>query len=83
MGAVLKFSIEFPVNYPGETPQVVFQTFEKNRIWHPNVDEMMGFLDLGENKSVNQIIQYIGLIFSDNFKIEGPYDKFYNPVAAK
>lgn len=52
-GAVFKFTIEFPINYPHESPDVVFETFEKNKIWHPQIDEMMGFLDLGKEKNLN------------------------------
>ena len=44
----------------------------------------MGFLDLGKVQGVNSILEYINQLFnSDNFKIQAPFDKYYNPVAAK
>ena len=69
-GAVFKFTIEFPINYPQESPDVVFQTFATHKIWHPQIDEMMGFLDIGKENKVNSILEYINSIFSsDNFKV--------------
>lgn len=44
----------------------------------------MGFLDVGNAQCVNQIVEFIYRIFMcDNFKVEAPFDKYYNPVAAK
>ena len=33
---------------------------------------------------MNSILEYVNQLFnSDNFKIQAPFDKYYNPVAAK
>ena len=52
-GAVLKFKVEIPITYPLKSdffPEVIFQNFQENKIWHPLIDELMGFLDLNSLK---------------------------------
>ena len=54
VGAVLKFTVEFSSTYPcfqsnyndSSFPEVVFQQFDTHKMWHPFIDELMGFLDL-------------------------------------
>ena len=58
-GATFKFILEFPTQYPHlpggsnnqklsdqSFPEVIFQSLEENKLWHPFIDEFMGFVDL-------------------------------------
>ena len=54
VGSVLKFTVEFSSSYPcsqdsfcdSAFPEIIFQQFETHKMWHPFIDELMGFLDL-------------------------------------
>lgn len=57
-GAIFKFTIELPISYPCEAgkindhtfPEVVLESLSENKIMHPFIDEILGYVDLSALK---------------------------------
>ena len=86
-GAVFKFTIEIPVKYPNDRPEIIFESFSDHKLKHPFVDELLGFVDLTKLKKngINDVIEYGWELITnvESLVKTNNYDSFANPIAAK